>query len=224
MPATSGSPPAHYPPAPRCPARSGNFSVAGHRVPPLFWNLQEVRPGDQVVVQTQDYWYVYRVTANEVVTPHSIEVVAPTPARIWSRADRRDVDAHHMQPEMERLPTHGRPRRAGDPRRRTATARPWHWGADVYRFVWDRMPFGRPGKIAGLAALLVGVVRAAVVRRFPGRRRAANPFNNVQVTVPNGSPTDYATVVPTPSQHPTVPAWPVGAGRSPPPSATSLPS
>jgi sortase A len=64
------------------PGRIGNFSVAGHRVPPLFWNLQEVQPGDQVVVQTKDYWYVYRVTVNEIVRPHSLEVVAPTPDRI----------------------------------------------------------------------------------------------------------------------------------------------
>ena len=73
--------PGHYP-GTAMPGQIGNFSVAGHRVPPLFWNLQEVRPGDQVVVQTQAYWYVYRVTANEIVTPHSIEVVAPTPDRI----------------------------------------------------------------------------------------------------------------------------------------------
>jgi sortase A len=73
--------PGHYP-GTAMPGQIGNFSVAGHRVPPLFWNLQEVRPGDQVVVQTQDYWYVYRVTANEIVTPHSIEVIAPTPDRI----------------------------------------------------------------------------------------------------------------------------------------------
>ena len=73
--------PGHYP-GTAMPGQIGNFSVAGHRVPPLFWNLQEVRPGDQIVVQTQDYWYVYRVTANEIVTPHAIEVVAPTPDRI----------------------------------------------------------------------------------------------------------------------------------------------
>ena len=73
--------PGHYP-GTAMPGQIGNFSVAGHRVPPLFWNLQEVRPGDQVVVATRDYWYVYRVTANEIVTPHSIEVVAPTPDRI----------------------------------------------------------------------------------------------------------------------------------------------
>lgn len=73
--------PGHYP-GTAMPGQIGNFSVAGHRVPSLFWNLQEVRPGDQIVVQTHDYWYVYRVTANEIVTPHSIEVVAPAPDRI----------------------------------------------------------------------------------------------------------------------------------------------
>jgi sortase A len=70
--------PGHYP-GTAMPGQIGNFSVAGHRIPPLFWNLQEVQPGDQIVVQTKDYWYVYRVTVNEIVTPHSIEVVAPTP-------------------------------------------------------------------------------------------------------------------------------------------------
>ncbi|HZD98943.1 MAG TPA: class E sortase, partial [Micromonosporaceae bacterium] len=73
--------PGHYP-GTAMPGQIGNFSVAGHRVPSLFWNLQDVRPGDQVVIQTQDNWYVYRVTVTEVVTPHSIEVVAPTPDRI----------------------------------------------------------------------------------------------------------------------------------------------
>jgi hypothetical protein len=93
----------------------------------------------------------------------------------------------------------------------------------VYRFVWDRMPFGRPGKIAGLAALLVGVVALLWFVVFPAAD-ALLPFNNVQVTVPNGSPTDYTTVVPTPTQHPTVPAGPSAPDRSPLPTATSLPS
>jgi LPXTG-site transpeptidase (sortase) family protein len=73
--------PGHYP-GTAMPGQIGNFSVAGHRVPPLFWNLQDVRPADEIVVQTRDHWYVYRVTANEILTPHSIEAVAPTPDRI----------------------------------------------------------------------------------------------------------------------------------------------
>ena len=93
----------------------------------------------------------------------------------------------------------------------------------MYRFVWDQMPFGRPGKIAGLAVLLVGVVALLWFVVFPAAD-ALLPFNNVQVTAPNGSPTDYATVVPTPTQHPTLPAGPSVPDRTPFPTATSLPS
>ena len=102
----------------------------------------------------------------------------------------------------------------------------------MYRFVWDRMPFGRPGKIASLVALLTGVVVLLWFVVFPAAD-ALLPFNNVQVTSPSGSPTDYATVVATPTQHPTGPAGPTGptgpAGPSTPestpiPTATAPPS
>ncbi len=73
--------PGHYP-GTALPGQIGNFSVAGHRIPSIFWNLQEMQKGQLIVVQTKDYWYVYTVTQNEIVTPHSIEVVAPTPDRI----------------------------------------------------------------------------------------------------------------------------------------------
>ena len=100
----------------------------------------------------------------------------------------------------------------------------------MYRFLWDRMdrlPFGRSGKIAGLAALFVGVVAALWFVVFPAAD-ALLPFNNVQVTAPNGSPTDYATVVPAPtptsSQHPAPTAGPSTPDRTPFPTPTSLPS
>jgi sortase A len=70
--------PGHYP-GTAMPGDFGNFSVAGHREPGLFWDMQRVRPGDAVVVETRTSWYVYHVTVNEIVTPHSIEVIAPTP-------------------------------------------------------------------------------------------------------------------------------------------------
>ncbi len=73
--------PGHYP-GTALPGQIGNFSVAGHRIPSIFWNLQEMQKGQLIVVQTKDFWYVYTVTVNEVVTPHSIEVVAPTPDKI----------------------------------------------------------------------------------------------------------------------------------------------
>jgi sortase A len=73
--------PGHYP-GTALPGQIGNFSVAGHRIPSIFWNLQEMQKGQLIVVQTKDFWYVYTVTVNEIVTPHSVEVVAPTPDRI----------------------------------------------------------------------------------------------------------------------------------------------
>jgi sortase A len=73
--------PGHYP-GTALPGQIGNFSVAGHRIPSIFWDLQKLTPGQIIVVETRDDWYVYQVTQNEVVTPHSVEVVAATPDHI----------------------------------------------------------------------------------------------------------------------------------------------
>jgi sortase A len=45
------------------PGQIGNFAMAGHRVGKgePFLNLDQLRPGDAVVVQTAKNWYVYRV-------------------------------------------------------------------------------------------------------------------------------------------------------------------
>jgi len=73
--------PGHYP-GTAMPGQVGNFSVAGHRIPSIFWNLQELTPGQQIVVQTKDDWYVYTVTAQEAVLPTAIKVIAPVPDTI----------------------------------------------------------------------------------------------------------------------------------------------
>jgi LPXTG-site transpeptidase (sortase) family protein len=61
------------------PGQAGNFSIAGHRIPAIFWNLDDMRSGDKVVVETRDHWYVYEVTHVVVVKPTAIEVVSPVP-------------------------------------------------------------------------------------------------------------------------------------------------
>jgi sortase A len=45
------------------PGQVGNFAVAGHRVGhgSPFLNLDHLRAGDAVVVETKSFWYVYRV-------------------------------------------------------------------------------------------------------------------------------------------------------------------
>ncbi|MGH3265563.1 MAG: class E sortase [Trebonia sp.] len=54
--------PAHYA-GTALPGQLGNFAVAGHRVGKgePFLNLDKLRAGDAVVVETKAHWYVYRV-------------------------------------------------------------------------------------------------------------------------------------------------------------------
>ena len=70
--------PGHYPET-AMPGDLGNFSVAGHRTPAIFWDLDQLKVGDPVVVQTAKSWFVYRVTQSHVVSPTTVAVVAPTP-------------------------------------------------------------------------------------------------------------------------------------------------
>ncbi len=54
--------PAHYADT-QLPGKVGNFAVAGHRVGKgePFLNIDKLRAGDAVIVETKSYWYVYRV-------------------------------------------------------------------------------------------------------------------------------------------------------------------
>ncbi|ADB73603.1 class E sortase [Geodermatophilus obscurus] len=70
------------------PGEQGNFAVAGHRVGrgSPFLEIDELRTGDPVVVETADSWFVYRVLGpadvvpgQQVVSPYDVSVIAPTP-------------------------------------------------------------------------------------------------------------------------------------------------
>src|SRR5206468_6770200 len=54
--------PGHYVGA-AMPGQQGNFALAGHRVGKgsPFLDLDTMRPGDPIVVETATQWYVYRV-------------------------------------------------------------------------------------------------------------------------------------------------------------------
>ncbi|MCZ2846491.1 class E sortase [Modestobacter sp. VKM Ac-2978] len=79
------------------PGQPGNVALAGHRVGKgsPFLDLDQLRPGDPIVVETAQSWFVYRVLGDpatgdattdpsgipgqHIVTPADIDVIAPTP-------------------------------------------------------------------------------------------------------------------------------------------------
>jgi sortase (surface protein transpeptidase) len=79
------------------PGEQGNVALAGHRVGrgSPFLDLDRMRPGDPIVVETADWWFVYRVLGDvatgdldadpsgipgmQIVRPSEVDVIAPTP-------------------------------------------------------------------------------------------------------------------------------------------------
>jgi sortase A len=91
----------HYPQSVD-PGEVGNFAVAGHRVTYAkpFNKIAELRPGDAVVVETSDTWYVYRVQRHTIVTPDRVDVVAPVPEQPGKKPIARMMTMTACHPEF----------------------------------------------------------------------------------------------------------------------------
>jgi sortase A len=65
------------------PGQVGNFAVAAHRVTAgnPFLHLNELRPGDKVMIITAATRYTYLVTHTELVLPGDTAVLDPVPGR-----------------------------------------------------------------------------------------------------------------------------------------------
>lgn len=81
------------------PGQPGNLAIAGHRVGKgsPFLDADQLVPGDPIVVETADAWYVYRVLGNpgtgdyttdpsgipgqQIVRPTEVSVIAPVPGQ-----------------------------------------------------------------------------------------------------------------------------------------------
>lgn len=63
------------------PGEIGNLVISGHRTTygAPFADLDQLAPGDAVVVESRDRWYTYRVTGTEIVSPSAVEVTLPVP-------------------------------------------------------------------------------------------------------------------------------------------------
>lgn len=63
------------------PGEVGNFSIAGHRVTygkPLNL-IANLRPGDEIIVQTKDGFYTYTFRNFDIILPDAVEVLSPVP-------------------------------------------------------------------------------------------------------------------------------------------------
>jgi len=114
----------HYP-ASALPGGVGNFAVAGHRATngQPFVDLDAMRPGDAVVVETAVAWFTYRVTQPWIlVAPTDVSVVLPVPGRPGVAPTQRLLTLTTCNPRWasyQRLIVYGRlvaaqPRRAGE--------------------------------------------------------------------------------------------------------------
>ena len=65
------------------PGGLGNTVISGHRTTYLapFNRLDELQPGDAVVLETRAAWFTYTVTGDQVVHPTAVEVTFPVPGR-----------------------------------------------------------------------------------------------------------------------------------------------
>lgn len=72
----------HYPET-QLPGEIGNFATAAHRQSygAPYRRIEEIRHGDELIVETADAYLVYVVTADEIVHPSQVEVLAPVPNR-----------------------------------------------------------------------------------------------------------------------------------------------
>ncbi|MGI5179817.1 class E sortase [Dactylosporangium sp. CA-152071] len=114
--------PGHYPDT-ALPGQIGNFSMAGHRTPAIWWDLDQLKPNDPVVIKTQDTWYVYRVIGHEIVLPTAVQVVAPVPGKPGAAPTEALLTMTTCNPKFnnyQRLVVHAKldrsqPVSAGDP-------------------------------------------------------------------------------------------------------------
>ncbi len=71
--------PGHYPASPM-PGQLGNAAIAGHRTThgKPFYRLNELGPGDDILIDTTYGHFRYRVTQQLIVAPTEVSVVGPT--------------------------------------------------------------------------------------------------------------------------------------------------
>lgn len=79
--------PGHYTEHESSPGDVGNYSVAAHRTPGLFWDLDQLDNGDVMVLEDGENYYTYEVFEEETVLPQDTWVIEPDPFEDASNED-----------------------------------------------------------------------------------------------------------------------------------------
>ncbi|MCE1173874.1 MAG: class E sortase [Propionibacteriales bacterium] len=84
------------------PGEVGNFAMAGHRTTygKAFNLIATLQPGDVVLVETKDTYFVYRVTGHEIVAPTHTSVLLPVPDQPEARATEARLTMTSCHPEF----------------------------------------------------------------------------------------------------------------------------
>lgn len=91
----------HYPET-QLPGEVGNFALAGHRTTygrPL-WAIADLKPGDPLVVETAEKYYVYSFDRHEIVYPYQVEILAPKPGFPDEEADSASMTLMACHPRF----------------------------------------------------------------------------------------------------------------------------
>lgn len=100
----------HYP-GTALPGEVGNVAIAGHRntYGRVLEDIARLEPGDPIVVETEEAFYVYEVTGTLIVQPEDVEVIAPTPGQPGVEPTARMLTftaCHPMFSARERIIVH----------------------------------------------------------------------------------------------------------------------
>lgn len=92
--------PGRYPKS-QLPGEVGNFAIAGHRMPSIFWDVDKMRVGDAVVAETRTGWFVYTVSKVHIIRPTQTSVVAANPDNPGAVATRKLLTITTCNPKWD---------------------------------------------------------------------------------------------------------------------------
>lgn len=84
------------------PGKVGNFAIAGHRTTygKPFNQIDKLIGGDVVLIETKDYYFVYRVSGHQIVAPTQVSVLDPVPDEPRVKATEAVLTMTSCHPEF----------------------------------------------------------------------------------------------------------------------------